>query len=249
MDAATIYQRLVEKAPAALLVHGLIQSCLSPEFLDDTAKPHLPPSPKPRQLAFSHLVQILLPVVFQTYNSVRQSYRQTTSLHAIATIKCVYERLAGTPPATVASLIQAVVARINPLLDPPATGITRFLTLDGNHLATTQSRLADLAGLPPALPGQAMVLRDQATGVFLRVLPHEDGHDNERSLHPHLFDWFGKGDIVIADSSFCTHSFMTGVRRQEADSSSAATAALGWCLWIAVAIAGESQPAGCIKRG
>src|SRR5882724_13202037 len=128
MDAATIYQRFVDKAPAALLVHGLIQSCLAAEFLDDTAEPHLPPSPKPRQLAFSHLVQILLPVVFQTYNSVRHSYRQTTQLHAVATIKCVYERLAHTPPAVVASLIQAVVARIDPLLDRHPVGTTRFLT-------------------------------------------------------------------------------------------------------------------------
>ncbi|AWM41496.1 hypothetical protein GobsT_74520 [Gemmata obscuriglobus] len=83
-----------------------------------------------------------------------------------------------------AALIEAVAGRAAPLLDPHAPGTTRFLTLDGNHLAATQNRLADLSGLPAALPGQALVLRDQATGVFLQVLLHEDGHANERSLPP-----------------------------------------------------------------
>jgi hypothetical protein len=216
MDVATIYQRFVEKAPAALVVHGLVRSCLSAEFLDTTTAPHLPRSPKPRQLAFSHLVQILLPVVFQTHRSVRHSYRQATHLHAIATLKCVYDRLTDTPPAAVASLVQTVAHRIRPLLDPHPPGTTRFLTLDGNHLAATQNRLAPLAGLPPALPGQALILRDQTTGVFLRVLPHEDGHANERALHAQMTDWFHEGDVVIADSCFCTEAFLTAVRRQKA---------------------------------
>jgi Transposase DDE domain len=214
MDAATIYQRFVERAPAAVLVHGLIESCLSPAFLDAIAAPHLPPSPNPRQLAFSHLIEILLPVVFESKKSVGQSYRDATHLHAVATLKCVYERLAGTPPAAVAALVAAVAGRSASLLDPHPPGTTRFLTLDGNHLAATQNRLADLAGLPAALPGQAMVLRDQATGVFLRVLLHDDGHTNERSLHQQLLGWCGPNDVVIADSCFCTEAFLIGMRRR-----------------------------------
>ena len=216
MDAATIYQRFVERAPAAILVHGLIESCLSPAFLDDIAAPHLPASPNPRQLAFSHLVEILLPVVFESKKSVGQSYRDATHLHAVATLKCVYERLAVTPTAAVAALVEAVAERIGPLLDPHPPGTTRFLTLDGNHLAATQNRLADLAGLPAALPGQAMVLRDPATGAFLRVRLHDDGHANERSLHQQLPDWCGANDIVIADSCFCTEAFLIGMRRRGA---------------------------------
>ena len=212
MDAATIYQRFVERAPAAVLVHGLLQSCLSPEFLDAVVAPHLPDSPNPRQLAFSHLVEILLPVVFESKKSVRHSYRHATHLHAVATLKCVYERLACTPPTAIATLVEAVAGRVAPLFDSHPPGVTRFLTLDGNHLAATQNRLADLSGLPAALPGQSMVLRDQATGVFLRVLLHEDGHANERSLHQQLMGWCGPGDVLIADSSFCTEAFLIGVR-------------------------------------
>lgn len=216
MDAATIYQRFVERAPAAVVIHGLIRSCLSPEFLDDVVASHLPLSPKPRQLAFSHLVEILLPVVFESKKSVRHSYRDATHLHAIATLKCVYERLDGTPPVAIATLVESIAKRIAPLLDPHPPGTTRFMTLDGNHLAATQNRLADLAGLPAALPGQAMVLRDQTTGVFLRVLLHEDGHANERSLHQHLLGWCGPGDVLIADSAFCTETFLIGVRQRAA---------------------------------
>ena len=216
MDAATIYQRFVERAPAAVLVHGLLDSCLSPAFLDATAGPHLPASPNPRQLAFSHLVEILPPVVFESKKSVGQSYRDATHPHPVATRKCVYERLAATPTAAVDALAAAVAERVRPLLDPHPPGTTPFLTLDGNHLAATQNRLADLAGLPAALPGQAMVLRDQATGVFLRVPSHDDGHANERSLHPRLLDWFGPGDVVIADSGFRTEAFPTGVRERGA---------------------------------
>jgi hypothetical protein len=216
MDAATIYQRFVARAPAAVLVHGLIESCLSPAFLDATAAPHLPAAPNPRRLAFSQLVEILLPVVFESKKSVGQSYRDATHLHAVATLKCVYDRLAATPTAVVAALVDAVAGRVGPLLDPHPPGTTRFLTLDGNHLAATQNRLADLAGLPAALPGQAMVLRDQATGVFLRVLLHDDGHANERSLHPQLLGWCGPGDVVIADSAFCTEAFLIGMRQRGA---------------------------------
>ena len=217
MDAATIYQRFVEKAPAAVLVHGLIASCLSPAFLDATAAPHLPRSPKTRDLTFAHLVEILLPVVFESKKSVGQSYRDATHLHDIVTRKCVYERLAATPTAAVAALVTAVADRVTPLLDAPPPDNTRYLTLDGNHLAATQNRLADLAGLPAALPGQAMVLRDQDSGVFLRVFLHEDGHTNERALHPQLLEWFGPNDIVIADSSFCTEAFLIGIRQRGAN--------------------------------
>ncbi|OWK40865.1 hypothetical protein FRUB_04757 [Fimbriiglobus ruber] len=218
MDAAAIYQRFVEQAPAAVLIHGLIQSCMSPEFLDQTAAPHLPTSPNPRQLAFADLVEILLPVVFGSATSVRHSYRQATHLHAVATLKCVYERFDRTPPAAVAALVGAVADRVGPLFDTPPTGPLRFRTLDGNHLAATQNRLADLAGRPAPLPGQAIVLRDQATGVFVRALLHEDGHANERALHAQLLPAFEPGDVVIADSSFCTEGFLTGVRARGAAS-------------------------------
>src|SRR5262249_6792340 len=145
--------------------------------------------------------------------SVGQSYRDATHLQSVATLKCVYQRLATTPTAAVAALVAAVAERIGPLLDPHPPGTARFLTLDGNHLAATQNRLADLAGLPAALPGQAMVLRDQATGVFLRVLLHEDGHTNERAVHQYLRGWCGPDDVLIADSCFCTEAFLIGMRQ------------------------------------
>jgi hypothetical protein len=95
---------------------------LPPAFLDAVAAPHLPPAPRPRQLGFSHLVEILSPVVFESKTSVRHAYRDATHLHATATPRCVYERLAGTPPAAVAALVEAVAGRVGSLRDQPPPG-------------------------------------------------------------------------------------------------------------------------------
>lgn len=214
MDSRTLYERFALQAPAAVMVQGLFDSCFDPAFLDQLAAQHLPADPNPRRVAFSHLVQVLLPVVFRSVSSVRHAYRDDEQLQALATIKCLYSRLAATPIAASAAFVTATAQRVEPLLGDSTSAQTspyRYLVLDGNHLAATQKRLTVLAGKPAPLPGQALVLRNQSFGLFERVWLCEDGHANERSICQHTLDWFVVNDVVTCDRNFCTELFISAL--------------------------------------
>jgi hypothetical protein len=66
------------------------------------------------------------------------------------------------------------------------------------------------------LPGQALVLRDNATGLFVDVLPCGDAYTNERALLAELRDWWRPGDVVVADSNFCTEELFRQLAAAEA---------------------------------
>lgn len=96
------------------------------------------------------------------------------------------------------------------LTPEPIPGL-RLLTLDGNKLAPTHRRPAVTRAIPAPMPGQALVLREHATGLLTRVLPHPDAYDNERKLLADVLDGFGPGDGVVADCNVCTHLFLAGL--------------------------------------
>jgi IS4 transposase len=84
--------------------------------------------------------------------------------------------------------------------------------LDGNHLASTEHRLAELRGTREGpLPGQSLALLDAQRGLIVDMVPCEDGHAQERSLLPELLERIRAGVVIVADRNFCTSKFFFGL--------------------------------------
>jgi IS4 transposase len=92
----------------------------------------------------------------------------------------------------------------------------RVLIVDGNHLAGTEHRLAELRRTnAAALPGQACVVLDPQLGLAVDVVACEDGHANERSLTPRLLELMHPGECWMADRQYCTKTFLREIARRE----------------------------------
>jgi hypothetical protein len=53
-----------------------------------------------------------------------------------------------------------------------------------------------------------LLLRDHATGLFVRMRSCADAHANERTEFAGVPDWFAPGDAVVADTSFCVYGLL-----------------------------------------
>src|SRR5262249_26382814 len=82
---------------------------------------------------------------------------------------------------------------------------------DGSHLPGTDHRLGPLRRTrAAALPGQAVVLFDPATGLIADAIPCEDAHAQERSLTPAILGWSEPGTAWVGDRNFCTTRLLAG---------------------------------------
>src|SRR5262249_4487815 len=89
--------------------------------------------------------------------------------------------------------------------------------LDGNHLSATDRRLVALRDAwDSPLPGKALAVLDQETGLATDVFLTPDGHAQERSLLDEVLAVVGAGDLWIADRNFCTMKFLFGIGRAQA---------------------------------
>jgi hypothetical protein len=84
--------------------------------------------------------------------------------------------------------------------------------LDGNHLAATEHRLAELRTTWAApLPGKALVVLDQASMLVTHVRLHEDGQAQERSLLDEVLPLVQPRELWLADRNFCTLKLLFGI--------------------------------------
>lgn len=207
MDAHAIRNRLVEQAPFAMLVRGCIDWFFEPEFLDALAEDAFRTN-YTRDIRFSDLVELLLPVVFDS-GSVRTSFRSSARLAEVATLTSFYAKLNGVDPEASRELVRRTAGRAVSVMagwptreEPPLPGY-RVLALDGNHLAASERRLDGLTARN-ALPGLGLVVRDFASGLFLDLLPIADAYGREVSHAPALLrSLLRPGDCVVADREFC----------------------------------------------
>jgi IS4 transposase len=93
----------------------------------------------------------------------------------------------------------------------------RTKILDGNHLAATEHRIAELRTIAAGpLPGHALVVLEPDRMLATDVFPCEDGHAQERSLLPQVLTTVEARDLWIADRNFCTTGFLFGIANEDA---------------------------------
>jgi hypothetical protein len=215
MNGTDIFDRFARDIPVATMVRGLIEHLFDPASLNGIpAEVEL--FTYTRSIEFAHLVGLMADVVFRVHPSVRAAYRKSPARHA-ATLKSVYEKLAHVEPAVcrafvrrVSDACERVMAEWGPGRPSPVPGL-RCRRIDGNKLAATQRRLDGLEYAYAPLPGQALVLQDAATGLFVDLCPGEDAHQNERRLFGGMAGAWRPADLVVADRNFCTEEFFRQV--------------------------------------
>ena len=217
----TVLDRFIDQCPPAVMVRATLENLLRPERLDqifaDAAQRQYE-----KQMLFSQLVALMSAVATRTHASVHASYLAHRDELNVS-VSAVYDKLKCLEPGISAALIRETAAEAARVIDAMPGARKQVLPglkvyyLDGNHLAATQHRLAELRTTREGpLPGQTLALLDAQRELIVELVPCEDGHAQERSLLPQLLESVRKGMVIIADRNFCTTKFLFGLHRRKA---------------------------------
>jgi Transposase DDE domain len=216
-----VYRRFVASSPAAVMMRGILENCLSAQRLDDIFE-QAAQVQYTRELAFSSVVRLMSQVVTRIQPSVHAAYRQVAEDLAVSP-RSLYGKLEHLEPAVSKALLRrtaedlrAVVEHLQGHVESNVPGF-RLKILDGNHLGGTDRRLKPLRNQRgAALPGQSLVVFDPALQLVVDVFPWEDAHAQERALLGQVISTVQSGDLWLADRNFCTTRFLFGVATRQA---------------------------------
>lgn len=217
----SIVERFIEKCPAAVMVRATLERFWCPEVLD---RVFLDASNRQyqKQLLFSQIVAIMAAVATRIHSSVHSAYLAMQEELGISTT-ALYGKLNRLEPAVSAALVRETARDAAQAIDD-MPGAKRTLLnglhvqyLDGNHLAATEHRLAELRITREGpLPGQTLALLDAQRDLITELIPCEDGHAQERSLLPELLERIAERTVTVADRNFCTTQFLFGLHQRHA---------------------------------
>ena len=221
MTANDILDRFSRAIPVAVMTRGLVEHLFAPQTLNA-----IPDGVQlltyTRSIDFAHLVSLMGDVVFRVHPSVRAAYLKSPEAQSAATLKSFYEKFNHMEPDECRAFVRQLserCANIMAALEPTSTPLlpgVRMRILDGNKLAASERRLDGLEQIYAPLPGQALVLQDFATRLFVDVLPWEDAYTNERAMFGHLKDWWQADDLIVADCNFCTEVLLRQIHSAQA---------------------------------
>jgi hypothetical protein len=209
------FQKYLTQRPVAVMIRATLEHAFGAAALDDLFE-RTGQRQYTQQLAFSTVVALLEAVVFRRHPSVRSAYQHhPTSLPA--TLSSLYDKLNHTEPELTEELVRHTAARLRevagcwPTPADPVAGL-RLLQLDGNHLAGTEHRLGVLRGHgAAALPGLALAVRDDRTGLLVDLIACADAYTQERSLVGRVVERVGPDELWVADRNFAVDALFTGI--------------------------------------
>ena len=212
-----VFEPFIVQKPICVMARGVLQRLLDPQRIDQlfarTAQRQYT-----HELLFSTLVDLMLRVVLDQEPSVHAAYRTLEDQLPVSD-QSVYNKLRHVELAVSAALVQDSAQRVAPVLRalraslPPLLPGYRIRFLDGNHLAATEHRLAELRRTWAApLPGVVLAVLDQEQMTVTDVLLTEDGHAQERALLDQVALVVRKGDVWVADRNFCTLGFLWAIK-------------------------------------
>ncbi len=217
-----IFEPFIEKRPICVMARGVLERLLDPaklnEIFEKTAQ-----SGYTRKVAFSTLVDIMSQVVLGVRPAVHAAFQALEDREATFSSTALYNKLDRVETAVSAELVRWSAIPARELVDAlggrfaPRLPGYRCRILDGNHLAATQHRIAELRCTWAApLPGRALVVLDPERMIAEDVVLTDDGHASERSLLDGVLVMVCDGDLWIADRNFCTHKLIWGILRRKA---------------------------------
>jgi IS4 transposase len=211
-----VLDRFIDRCPAVVMVRATLERLLRPERLDQIFE-GAAQRQYTKQLLFSQMVAVMTAVATRTHGSVHAAYLAMKARLGVSTT-ALYDTLNLLELGVSVALIRDTSADAAKVIDamPAAPKLMlpgwEVFYLDGNHLASTEHRLAELRGTREGpLPGQSLALLDARRGLIVDRVPCEDGHAQERSLLPELLGRIRAGIVIVADRNFCTSQFFFGL--------------------------------------
>jgi len=155
-------------------------------------------------------------VVCQVFPSVNAAYQKQRQRFTVSR-RALYDKINLVEPRVTRALIVETAQRLAPVVRrlQRRTNTPQLLPgfpvriLDGNHLAATEHRLAELRqiGAGP-LPGQVLAVFDPDRRLLVDAFPYEDGHAQERGLLLPVLDSQQPGEVWMGDRNFGTTLFL-----------------------------------------
>jgi hypothetical protein len=214
-----VFAPFVQEKPICVMARAVLQRLLDPHHLDQLFA-RAAQRQYTHELLFSTLVDLLSRVILKQEPSVYAAYR-TLERQIPVSDQSIYNKLQHIELSVSAALVHASAQRVGPVLDhlraqlPPLVPGYHVRFLDGNHLAATEHRLAELRSTWAApLPGIVLAVLDQERLTVTDVLLTEDGQAQERSLLQAIYPLVRKKDIWVADRNFCTLGLLWNLFRR-----------------------------------
>jgi hypothetical protein len=209
------FERFAAESPVSVMARAAFEHALPADAVDALFAEHADRQ-YTRELLFSQLVDLMGLVVCRVQPSLNAAIRKREADLRV-TRKAVYAKIARIEPELGAALVRHTAARLAPVVTElgqgPAAGVPGFRVrvIDGSHLPGTDHRLGPLRRTrAAALPGQAVVLFDPASGLIVDAIPCEDAHAQERSLTAAVLDRVEPGLVWVGDRNFCTTQLLAG---------------------------------------
>ena len=221
MSLAAIFENFVDESPVTVMMRGTVERILCPEKLNElfakTAQQQYT-----RELLFSDVVEVMMPVVTGMRPSLHASYQARKGQMGVSPTS-VYNKIDGIEPDVSAALVRYSAFQLAPVIEqlggkkPDLVPGYRVKIFDGNALGGTEHRLGILRNTSAgALPGKSLVVLDPAQMLAIDLLPTEDGHAQERSLLKEVLKTVAAFDLWIGDRNMCVLAFLLGIAQRQA---------------------------------
>jgi IS4 transposase len=216
-----LLHRFVQDAPISVMAYASLSYALNADLLDRLFSEQATVQYE-KKLLFSSVVDLMSLVVCRIHRSVNSAYKVCKERLGVSLV-ALYSKLSRMELGITTALVEHTAERLQPVLrslqaqlPSPISGY-RVRILDGNHLAASERRLAELRPQAAApLPGQALVVYDPQLDLITHLIPCEDGHAQERSLLVDVLPLVKAREVWIADRNFCTTDFVFGIDRRQA---------------------------------
>jgi hypothetical protein len=216
-----ILGRFVERCPAVVMIRATLERLLRPERLDQVFE-DARQRQYTKQLLFSQVVAVMAAVATRTHDSVHAAYLAMGTRLGVS-VTALYDKLNHLELGVSEALVRQIGGDAAEIIDAMPAAKKEVLPgfevfyLDGNHLTSTEHRLAELRTTREGpLPGQSLALLDAQRGLIVELVTCEDGHSQERLMLPELLGRIRAGVVVVADRNFCTSMFLFGLAGREA---------------------------------
>ena len=214
-----IFEQFVKKAPAAVMVRGILERVLGPEALNELYE-RVVEKQYTKELLFSSVFQLMNLVVCKVQPSIHAAY-QDNKEEIETSLTAVYDKINRMDTTTSRALVRETASQMaEPIRAMKGTCAPwlpgyRVKVLDGNCIEATDHRLNVLReNGSAALPGKSLVIYEPELEMATDVFPCEDGHAQERSLLREVLPTLAALDILIMDRNFCVRDFLHGICAQ-----------------------------------
>lgn len=215
MILAKAFEKFADGSPVCVMIRGSLEHALPEECVNQLFE-RTAQRQYTRELLFSDVVDVMSGVVCQVFPSVNAAYQKQCERLSVSG-RALYDKISLVESRVVRELVRSTAQRLEPVVRKlrKKAGFQTLLPgwrvriLDGNHLAASEHRIAELRDIAAGpLPGHALVAFDPDARLITDMFPCEDAHAQERSLHLAVLDAMQPDEVWLADRNFCTTLFL-----------------------------------------